>query len=945
MKEITIRGAREHNLKDIDVSLPRDSLVVISGLSGSGKSSLAFDTIYAEGTRRYVESLSSYARQFLGRMDKPDVDHIEGLSPAISIEQKSTNRNPRSTVGTITEIYDYLRLLYARIGVPHDPKTGKPVRRQSLDEIVDRVLSLPAGSRVMILGPVVRGRKGVHARVFDDARRAGYTRVRVDGQVLSLDEELALDKSRKHSIEIVVDRLRVRPDSRMRVAQSVETALEIGSGSIFVLVIEEDGSERIERFSRNYAYEDSNLSVPELEPRLFSFNSPFGACPECDGLGVTLEFDPQKVVPDRALSFNDGGLAPYNPGSSWHRSRFESLAKHYRFSLDTPIGELGEKAHRVIFEGTDEELGVAVQSDRGSSRFEYTMRFPGVYSDLRRRYRESSSDGVRNWLEGFMSRTPCPACGGKRLRPEALSVLVNDLGIRDLCAMSIRECRRFFDDLPLSQTEKQISGEIVREIGARLDFLLSVGLGYLSLDRSAGTLSGGESQRIRLATQIGSSLVGVLYILDEPTIGLHQRDNARLLATLERLRDLGNTLIVVEHDEQTLRAADHIIDLGPGAGVHGGYIVSEGNIEDILACEASLTGAYLSGRRRIEPRRERRAGDGRSLRITGCRSNNLAGVDVEIPVGTMTLITGVSGSGKSTFMTGTLYPALASRVSGAVVDEGLYDTISGIEHFDKVIQIDQSPIGRTPRSNPATYVGLYTIIRELFAGLPESRARGYKPGRFSFNVKGGRCEQCQGAGTITIEMHFLSDVYVTCDVCGGKRFNRETLDVRYKGLSIHDVLELTVEEAYDIFAAVPAAKRKLKTLMDVGLEYIRLGQSALTLSGGEAQRIKLANELSRRSTGRTIYFLDEPTTGLHFADVHKLIDVLQLLVNDGNTVVLIEHNLDVIAQSDYVVDLGPEGGDAGGTVVVCGKPEEVAACEESHTGRFLRGVLDRERVH
>ena len=944
-KRLTVRGAREHNLKNIDVSIPRDALVVVSGMSGSGKSSLAFDTIYAEGKRRYVESLSTYARQFLGQMDKPDVDYIEGLSPAISIEQKTTNRNPRSTVGTITEIYDYLRLLFARVGVPHDPDTGEPVERQTVDQIVDRILEFPEGTRIMILGPIVRGRKGGHGRILQDAGRGGFTRVRVDGSIYTLDEGISLSKNTTHSIEIVVDRLRVRADSRKRVAQSVETALELGSGAMEVLVLEEDGSERIEGFSEHYAYSDSSLGVPELEPRLFSFNSPNGACPECDGLGVMQRFDPDKVVPDPGLSFNDGGLAPYNPNSQWHRSRFEALASHFGFDLDTPIGELGDKARTALFHGSDAEIQVSVENGEKNSRFEYRMTFPGVYSDLERRYRESSSEGIRDWLEGFMSRTPCRLCGGRRLRREALAVKIAGMGIQDVAAMSIRDARAFFENLGLSGNELQIAGEILKEIRSRLDFLLSVGLSYLTLSRQAGTLSGGESQRIRLATQIGSSLMGVLYILDEPTIGLHQRDNARLLETLRRLRDLGNTLVVVEHDEQTLRNADYIVDLGPGAGVHGGEIVAEGSVDEILANHASLTGSYLSGRRTIESRHERRTGDGRVVRIEGCRTNNLKNIDIEIPLSCLTLVTGVSGSGKSSFMTGTLYPALARSVGGRSLEQGGFSGLTGADALDKVIDIDQSPIGRTPRSNPATYIGLYTIIRDLFASLPESRARGYKPGRFSFNVKGGRCEHCQGAGTITIEMHFLSDVYVTCDVCGGRRFNRETLEIHYKGLSIHDVLQLTVSEALELFSAVPSAKRKLQTLCDVGLDYITLGQSALTLSGGEAQRVKLAHELSKRSTGSTIYFFDEPTTGLHFADVHKLIEVLQRLVDEGNSVVVIEHNLDMIAQSDFVIDLGPEGGDEGGQVVGVGTPEEIAACQQSYTGRFLRDVLDRSANH
>ncbi|TVQ25268.1 MAG: excinuclease ABC subunit UvrA [Spirochaetaceae bacterium] len=938
MNSIRIRGAREHNLKNINVDLPRDHFIVITGMSGSGKSSLAFDTLFAEGQRRYVESLSAYARQFLGRLDKPDIDYIEGLSPAISIEQKTTNRNPRSTVGTVTEIHDYLRLLYARIGTPHDPTTGAVIEKQSIDEIVDRILAADEGTKLQILSPVVQSRKGTHKRVIDNARQAGFTRVRVNGEFKSVEDDIDLEKNRRHSIDIVVDRIKIRNGQQNRVSQSVETALELSGGTVRVFYQRDDGDHE-DVYNQNYAYTDSDIVFPELEPRLFSFNNPHGACHVCDGLGMSMTFDREKLVPDTSLSFLDGGLAAYNPNSSWHRSRFESLAEHYGFSLDTPFSELSPEIQEMLFSGSADSLQVKVENDSGSSTFEYSMQFPGMIQDLERRYRESSSDGVREWLETFMSRTPCHACQGQRLRPEALAVKIGDKGIHEVSTLSIAECVHFFDSLRLTPTESTIAGEVIREIRERLGFLLSVGLGYLSLNRQAATLSGGESQRIRLATQIGSSLVGVLYILDEPTIGLHQRDNERLIGTLKRLRDLGNTLVIVEHDEQTIRSADHIVDMGPRAGVHGGQIVAQGTLAEILASEDSPTGRYLSGKDRMQPPDTRRNGNGSFLRIEGCALNNLKNIDVSIPLGTMIAITGVSGSGKSSLMTGTLYPALARALNKAQITGGPIGTIQGLEALDKVIQIDQQPIGRTPRSNPATYVGLYGMIRDLFAALPESRSRGYKPGRFSFNVKGGRCEHCQGAGTIKIEMHFLSDVYVTCDVCDGKRFNRETLEVHYKGKSIHDILELTVEEAEAFFSAVPNVRRKLETLSAVGLEYVKLGQSALTLSGGEAQRVKLALELSKRSTGKTIYVLDEPTTGLHFTDIRKLLQVLHQIVEEGNTVVLIEHNLDVIAAADYVVDLGPEGGDRGGHVIATGTPEQIARVEESHTGRFLRDTL------
>ncbi|TVR68104.1 MAG: excinuclease ABC subunit UvrA [Spirochaetaceae bacterium] len=943
MNRLFVKGAREHNLKNIDVDLPRDAFVVISGMSGSGKSSLAFDTIFAEGQRRYVESLSAYARQFLGRMDKPDVDYIEGLSPAISIEQKTTNRNPRSTVGTVTEIWDYYRLLFARVGIPHDPTSGKRIEKQTVDEIIERILRIPEETRLMILAPVVRGRKGIHQRVLDDARRTGFARVRVNGEIISLDENIELDRNRKHSIEIVVDRVKVSPDRRKRIVESLETALETAGGTVVILVEEEEGRFSEQSFSQHYAYPDSNVTFPELEPRLFSFNSPFGACEACSGLGVTKEFDPDLIIPDRSLSFDQHGIRPYNPSARWYRTRFSALADVLGFHLNQPLESVPEEIMEQILYGSRERLRYTYEKPDDGGSVEYHRPFPGVIPDLERRYKETGSTQMREWFETFMTERICHECRGRRLRPESLAVLIHGHGIHEVAALSVTEALRFFGSLELTENERRISEEILKEIRSRLSFMQSVGLEYLTLDRNASTLSGGEAQRIRLATQIGSQLVGVLYVLDEPTIGLHQRDNERLLKTLLHLRDLGNTLLVVEHDEQTLRAADHIVDLGPGAGVHGGTIVAQGTPAEVIANPRSVTGPYLSGEKTIPVPESRRKGSGATIRVVRAREHNLKGIDVTFLLGAMNVITGVSGSGKSTLLSDILYPALANRINprGIHHSEGAYDSLEGAEAIDKIINIDQSPIGRTPRSNPATYVGLFTPIRDLFAGLPESKARGYKPGRFSFNVKGGRCEHCQGAGTIKIEMHFLPDVYVTCDVCHGRRFTRETLDIRYKGRNIHDVLDMTIEEARDFFSPIPQIRRRLETLGAVGLDYVKLGQSALTLSGGEAQRVKLSLELSKRSTGKTLYILDEPTTGLHFADVEKLLEVLQLLVERGNSIILIEHNLDVILQADYVIDLGPEGGDRGGELIAQGTPEEVARVPSSHTGRFIAESLSR----
>jgi excinuclease ABC subunit A len=945
MDKLIIKGAREHNLKNIDLELPRDKLIVISGLSGSGKSSLAFDTLFAEGQRRYVESLSAYARQFLGRMDKPDVDYIEGLSPAISIEQKTTHRNPRSTVGTVTEIYDYYRLLYARIGIPHCPHCGRVIKEQGVDQILDTILSWPAGTKLQVLAPVVRAQKGEHKKILEDAVKQGFVRARIDGEIGELAAETVaeykLEKQKKHSIEIVVDRLKLSADSRKRLAESVETALQIAEGAVIILRGEEgEGvSPREEFFSQRGSCPECGISLPEMEPRLFSFNAPQGACPACSGLGMKLEFDPDLIIPDRSLSFEEGGCVPYNPDSAWNRSRFEALAKHFKFSLDTPFKDLPKKVMNALLYGTDEAVRIKYENRQGTGKFEYESRFPGILADLKRRYRESQSEGVRQWLERFMSETHCEVCDGRRLRPEALAVTVGGIGIHELSSMSVEETLAFFSSLTLSDTERQIAKQILKEITARLTFMRNVGLDYLTLERKAATLSGGEAQRIRLATQIGSALVGVLYILDEPSIGLHQRDNQKLIDTLTYLRDIGNTLVVVEHDEQTLRTADYIVDLGPGAGVHGGHVVAQGSPEEVMKVKRSLTGQYLAGALRIEVPQERRRGNGAAIEIRGCREHNLKDIDVRIPLGVFTCITGVSGSGKSTLLTDLLYPVISNQVMGTSWPEGDYDSIEGLENIDKIINIDQSPIGRTPRSNPATYVGVFTDIRNLFASLPESKARGWKPGRFSFNVKGGRCENCQGDGTIRIEMNFLADVYITCDVCKGKRFNSDTLDVRYKGKNIFDVLDMTIEEAAVFFEHVPSIAHKMNTLLSVGLDYIKLGQSALSLSGGEAQRVKLAYELARPSTGRTLYFLDEPTTGLHFADVKQLMEVIQRLVSAGNSVVMIEHNLDVIKQADWIIDLGPEGGEKGGEIVAVGTPEDIVKVKLSYTGKYLKAAL------
>jgi excinuclease ABC subunit A len=949
MDKLVIRGAREHNLKNIDLDLPRDKLIVISGLSGSGKSSLAFDTIFAEGQRRYVESLSAYARQFLGRMDKPDLDYIEGLSPAISIEQKTTHRNPRSTVGTVTEIYDYYRLLYARIGVPHCPQCGRVIREQPVDQIIDTILTLEPGTRIQLLSPVIRGKKGEHQKILEDARKAGFARARIDGLMVNFDDgpPIKLDKQKKHTIEIVVDRLVIGKEIRSRLAESVEATLQAADG-ILLLLVQREGGDEERFFSQKNACPDCGVSIPELQPRLFSFNNPFGACPACSGLGAKLEFDPHLVIPDRSLSFNQGGVVPYNPDSAWHRSRFESLARHYQFSLDTPLKELPKKILEAILYGSKEEIDISYENREKTGRFEYRMKFPGVLEDLKRRYLETQSPGIKEWLEKFMSQKPCEDCGGKRLKPEVLGVTVGGegeqaLNIWELSSLSVADSLAFFNAVQFSETEKQIASQILKEIRARLGFMKNVGLEYLTLERKAATLSGGEAQRIRLATQIGSSLVGVLYILDEPSIGLHQRDNQRLIDTLLYLRNLGNTLIVVEHDEQTLRTADYIVDLGPGAGVHGGAVVGQGSPRELMRIQESLTGQYLAGKLTMDIPAERRQGKGTFLRITGVKEHNLKGIDVAIPLGVFTCITGVSGSGKSTLLSDVLYPALANLIHHTSHPEGAYKKLEGAQWIDKVIDIDQSPIGRTPRSNPATYVGVFSGIRDLFASLPEAKMRGYKSGRFSFNVKGGRCENCQGDGTIKIEMNFLPDVYITCDVCCGRRFNKETLEIRYKDKNIADVLDMTIEEAADFFGHIPHIARKMSTLLSVGLGYVKLGQSALTLSGGEAQRVKLALELSKRSTGKTLYMLDEPTTGLHFADVKQLMEVIQRLVDQGNTVLMIEHNLDVLLQADHLIDLGPEGGDRGGELVVTGTPEVVAAHTGSYTGQYIKEMLDRRR--
>ena len=936
---IFIKGARENNLKNIDVSIPRDKLVVLTGLSGSGKSSLAFDTIYAEGQRRYVESLSSYARMFLGQMDKPDVDYIDGLSPAISIDQKTTSRNPRSTVGTVTEIYDYLRLLWARIGTPHCPKCGKEIRQQTIDQIIDQILALPEGTRIQVLAPVVRGRKGEHAKVFEDARRSGYVRVRADGNLYDLSEDIPLEKNKKHHIEIVVDRLIVRPDITQRLTDSVETASNLSGGLVIVNLLRE-GQDLT--FSQNYACDDCGVSIEELTPRMFSFNNPYGACPTCTGLGSQLKADPTLIIPDDSLSILDGAIVA--PGWNSIRSDgisrmyFEALAKRYQFSLRTPVKELPAEVRQIIFYGTKgEKLEMHYDQPRGKGVL--YQAFEGVANNLERRFAETQSDASKKEIEEFLGACPCPTCGGKRLRPEALAVTVGGESIYDVTALPVDEEIAFFDKLRLTPTQQLIAAQILKEIRSRLGFLQSVGLSYLTLSRSSGTLSGGESQRIRLATQIGSSLMGVLYILDEPSIGLHQRDNDKLLATLQHLRDLGNTLIVVEHDEDTMRAADYLIDIGPGAGSHGGEVVAAGTPAEVMANPKSLTGQYLSGKKKIEVPAVRRPGNGKFLTVRGARENNLKDIDVSVPLGTFTCVTGVSGSGKSSLVNEILYKKLGVELNRMKAHSGRFRSIEGLEHLDKVVGIDQSPIGRTPRSNPATYTGLFNEIRNLFASTQDAKARGYGPGRFSFNTRGGRCEACSGDGLLKIEMHFLADVYVPCEVCRGKRYNRETLEVRYKGKSIADVLDMTVEEALEFFAPVPKIADKLRTLSDVGLGYVKLGQSSTTLSGGEAQRVKLATELARRSTGRTIYILDEPTTGLHAADVKKLLEVLQRLVDAGNTVLVIEHNLDVIKCADWLIDLGPEGGAGGGTVVCTGTPETVAQEPRSYTGQYLKKYL------
>ena len=937
-EEIVIQGARENNLKNVNLTIPRDKLIVFTGVSGSGKTSLAFDTIYAEGQRRYVESLSSYARMFLGQMEKPEVDYIEGLSPAISIDQKTTNKNPRSTVGTVTEIYDYLRLLYARVGIPHCPNCGKVITQQSLDQIVDKVLSFPEGSRVQILAPVIRRKKGEHQKIFENARKSGYVRVRVDGINYDLSEEIELEKQKKHNIEIIIDRLVVRGDIRSRLADSVETALNQADGIVSIL----NGDEEM-TFSRNYACEDCGISMEELSPRMFSFNNPLGACPKCSGIGLLKRVDPSLVLISDELSILEGAFsvsgwrAPDKDGSMANAT-FKALAKKYNFSLNVPVKNLPSAVVDIILYGTGtDEIEIEHIGKRGLSK--YSTTFEGIVNNLQRRYDETDSEWSKWDIEGLMREIPCNECKGRRLRRESLSVTVDGKNIDEVCNLSVTKAKEFFNNLKLDKQQTIISEEILKEINARIGFLNNVGLEYLTMSRSAGTLSGGEAQRIRLATQIGSGLVGVLYILDEPSIGLHQRDNNKLIDTLKSLRDMGNTLIVVEHDEDTMFAADHIVDVGPGAGVHGGEIIAQGTVEEIIANKNSVTGDYLSGRKKIEVPKKRREGNGNSIRVVKAAENNLKNIDVDIPLGKFVCVTGVSGSGKSSLVNEIVYKHLAYKLNRSKAVPGRHKTIEGIENLDKVIDIDQSPIGRTPRSNPATYTGVFNDIRELFSMTPEAKARGYNAGRFSFNVRGGRCEACSGDGIIKIEMHFLPDVYVPCEVCKGKRYNRETLDVHYKGKNIFEVLDMTIDEATEFFDAIPKIKNKLQTIKDVGLGYIKLGQSSTTLSGGEAQRVKLATELSKRSTGKTIYILDEPTTGLHAADVHRLIDVLNRFVEEGNTVLVIEHNLDVIKTADHIIDLGPEGGDGGGTIVACGTPEEVAKNSASYTGMFLKKML------
>lgn len=939
--KIIIRGAREHNLKNLDIEIPRDKFVVLTGLSGSGKSSLAFDTIYAEGQRRYVESLSSYARMFLGQMEKPDLDYIEGLSPAISIDQKTTSKNPRSTVGTITEIYDYLRLLYARIGRPHCPKCGKEISQQTIDQMVDYVIALENGTRIQILAPIIRGKKGEHRKLIEDLKKSGFVRIRVDGEVMDINDEINLDKNKKHSIEVVVDRIVIKDGIDRRVADSLETALKLSGGLALVDIV---GVEE-KLFSQNYACPDCGIAMEELSPRMFSFNSPYGKCPSCDGLGVLTKIDPDLVIPDRTLSIAEGGILPIGnaKNDTWYYGIVAAAAEHYGFSVDVPIEELGDDVINMLLYGNNGEKFKVVY-DRDFGKGEAMMSLEGVINNLERRYRETKSDSMREEIEGFMSSSPCPLCKGARLKKESLSVYVGGISIAELCNKPIHEILDFVNELKLTPKEEIISNQVLKEIKARLGFLVNVGLDYLTLSRTAGTLSGGEAQRIRLATQIGSSLVGVLYILDEPSIGLHQRDNGKLLKALRDLTDLGNTLLVVEHDEDTMYAADHIIDIGPGAGSHGGEVVAEGTIQDIMACERSITGQYLSGKKYIPVPAERKKPNGNWITIKGARENNLKNLDVRFPMGVFTCVTGVSGSGKSTLVNEILYKALAQKVYKSRLKPGEHDEVLGLENVDKVVDIDQSPIGRTPRSNPATYTGVFDMIREVFASTPEAKMKGYKNGRFSFNVRGGRCEACKGDGIIRIEMQFLPDVYVPCEVCKGKRYNRETLEVKYKGKTIADVLDMTVEEALEFFENIPRIHRKIQTLYDVGLGYIKLGQPSTQLSGGEAQRIKLAYELSKRSTGKTVYILDEPTTGLHIADIHKLLKILHRLVEGGNTVIVIEHNLDVIKRADYIIDLGPEGGDRGGTIVGAGTPEEIARNPKSYTGQYLKKILEKAIV-
>lgn len=935
---IFIKGAREHNLKNIDVEIPRDKFVVITGLSGSGKSSLAFDTIYAEGQRRYVESLSAYARQFLGQMEKPEVDYIDGLSPAISIDQKTTSRNPRSTVGTVTEIYDYLRLLYARIGVPHCHICGKEISQQTVDQMVDNIMALEEGSKIQLLAPVVRGRKGEYHKLIEDAKKSGYVRLRIDGEVVDINSEINLDKNKKHTIEIVVDRLVVRPDIRKRLADSVETVLHLSSGILVVDVIDKEAL----LFSQNFACSDCGISIEELTPRMFSFNNPFGACPVCSGLGTLLKIDPDLVIPDKSKSLAEGAIVVggwnIENQDGYSRMYINALAKHYNFNVHTPVEKLPPHILDIILYGTKgEKIKITYEKEYGSGNF--MSAFEGVISSIERRYKETQSEGMKQYYEEYMSSNPCPECKGARLKKESLAVTVGKRNINEVTKMAVSDIKEFFGSLDLTQRDKLIAHQILKEINARVGFLVDVGLGYLTLSRSAGTLSGGEAQRIRLATQIGSGLMGVLYILDEPSIGLHQRDNEKLLKTLKRLQSLGNTLIVVEHDEETMYAADHIIDMGPGAGIHGGHVVAEGDVEYIKQCQESITGLYLSGSKKIEIPEKRRKANGKWLEVVGARENNLKNVNVKFPLGVFTCVTGVSGSGKSSLVNEILYKKLAAELNKARTRAGEHDFIKGLDHLDKVIDIDQSPIGRTPRSNPATYTGVFDHIREVFSETTEAKMKGYKSGRFSFNVKGGRCEACNGDGIIKIEMHFLPDVYVPCEVCKGKRYNRETLEVRYKGKNIAEVLDMTVEDALEFFKNIPRIQKKLQTLYDVGLGYVKVGQPSTTLSGGEAQRVKLATELSKRSTGSTMYILDEPTTGLHVADVHRLIDILQRLVDSGNTVIVIEHNLDVIKTADHLIDLGPEGGNKGGSIIAEGTPEEVVKVEESHTGHFLKKII------